>query len=287
MTDSNARSPVKTAMTPAVPRTSLLRNRLFDSRPLVVHNHGRRTPQSNPWFQSWVHAVEALPRQGWGHPEIVVFGWSNEPHTGPLERTCRHMGIGCEIIGREHSSWSNRYKITTALEAMARCDRRWVLFADACDVAIFGDLAGLIPLPENCVLLFNAENNHYPHDAGTAAFEESISPPPFQYLNAGVCLGDRERSLQLFRTALEICGDSDDWGADQRALKQLYQRVHPAIQVDSRCRVFQSIRGINPYDILNPPPAPESALQEGAGAGGDAGPAWVAARGLGSAEEKS
>jgi hypothetical protein len=125
-----------------------------------------------------------------------------------------------------------------------------VFFADGCDVLLVDGIGALLPLPPKCQLRFMAEDNHYPGDVPTRSFEESVSPAPFQYLNAGVCFGRRQESLELFVAALEICGENDDWACDQRALKILYRERYPAIQVDSRCQIFQSLRGIDPFFIL-------------------------------------
>lgn len=163
---------------------SLLRNTLFGTRPIIVHNHGRRHPNSAAWFQRLLDRLLAIETAPILHPDVDVFAWSNESRTGVFERCCRHLGIGCTIIGREHVTWANRLKLTTAIDALQRSSKPYVLFADACDVGVFRDIRALLPLPRGCRLLFNAENNHYPDDIPTDEFERSVASSPFQYLNA-------------------------------------------------------------------------------------------------------
>ena len=228
----------------------LLRNRRFGTNPIVVHNHGQRHPNSDLWFKKTLRIVLEGPPRSDRHSDIAVFAWSNETTTGPFEQSCRHLGIDCQVIGREHATWSNRHKLTTAIEALRRCRESFALFADACDVLLVDGLEHLLPLPKEAQMLFMAENSHYPNDVPTRSFEESVSEAPFRYLNAGVCFGRRDRSLEHFEAALTLCGSNDDWSCDQRALKMLYRERYPEIQLDSRCRVFQSLRGLDPFFIL-------------------------------------
>src|SRR5437899_854752 len=93
-------------------------NRLFGTRPIVVH-----CPGALP--EEWSHlaaAVLAEPARRADCRDLTILTWNaahaGEKSAGILERSLGRLGVSPVVLGRHVSPWSNRFKLGLTAEAL-------------------------------------------------------------------------------------------------------------------------------------------------------------------------
>jgi hypothetical protein len=232
----------------------MIRNILFNTTPTVVHDNGYSSDAVQAFFEGL--CIEALPRLKSSQSpvrDITFLTWRNYPVAGSFEQSLSSLGYSCTVLGQEIKRWSHIAKIELNRTALAKVDTEYVMACDAHDVIMLDDPSVVLdhfksmPL---CEMLFNAEKNHWPRGLPTKAFEESVAEKPFCYLNAGVWIARTAFAKALAEEAAVTMpppGWDGGWD-DQGVYKLLYQKHYPAIRIDDRCRVFQTLRDDSSVD---------------------------------------
>ncbi|MGE0551878.1 MAG: glycosyltransferase domain-containing protein [Gemmatimonadales bacterium] len=235
------------------PHTPLIRNRRHGTTPGLVHAPGRAG--ESPWWPRIEERVLSAshryrPRDGL---EIVTWN-SGRPNSilsvrghrlGTLEASLDRFGIPYTVLGGSVGDrWTNRMKLELTLDHLRRSAAELILGADSADVLLVDDPGRIVDAfaGQPARVLFNAEKNPWPRQlADVASFERQVAPAPFRHLNSGLWIGYREALIEAFGHALAAAGSSEVPGSDQACWKQVYRERYPAIQVDARCRCFQTL----------------------------------------------
>ena len=226
---------------------SFFRNRTFDSAPLVLHGQG--PDFVHPFWSEIVAAFFAEPRQHLGAiDDLTIITWNNGARAdlGLLERSLDHLGVPYRVLGAEIASWrSSRDKPRLTAEALAEITTPFVLGVDSRDAILVGDPRDLPRrLPAGCDLLFNAERVHFPFVPALKVFEDQCTAAkasPYRYLNGGAWLGRLAFCRRFFAEACDTPPLAEHPSSEQGILKQLLPRHHPRVQLDTRCRLFQTL----------------------------------------------
>jgi hypothetical protein len=226
----------------------MLENLRFDTHPLVVHAPG--PPVFNPYWEPLCERFFATPRRHLGARErLTVLTW-NDGSNGPgiLERSLEHLGVPCVVAGRGVRGWMNSvHKPLAARQALASIETEFVLGVDSADAILLGDPALLVDRFERSFgadLVFAAEKNNSPNAARFRSFEESLpgaASTPFRFLNGGTWLGRTAACRAFFDEAVRTPPAPEDPSSEQGILKELLRTWHPAVALDHRCELFQTL----------------------------------------------
>ena len=245
----------------------LVVNRLFDTRPALVHAAGP-LKLSPLWgaIEKGLFAADP-PRCPQARDDYTFFTWNSgarrshdkAKRLGTAERSLRWLGVPHEVLGEGRNPWTNILKIETLQSALHGVTTPYVIACDSADVLVLRD-------PGECVDLFEqldadvlsiGDSSFWPPELVDLKLQEELVPgargTPFPYLNAGALIGRTASCRDLFDQAAELAarqvgiprapgtsgaGTSDD---DQSIMKRLYLAHHPSVQVDFRCQIFQPL----------------------------------------------
>ena len=249
-------------------------NYKLKTHPLILHAPGGvdRT------MRNWNYA-----RRGWANqknvgtyrvPEnLAIITWNNSKATndksyhllgkasvvaacsktlGMFEASCRRLGFYCTVLGEDETHWTNRKKIDLTLKFLNTNTKPYVLGCDSSDVLLLGDPGEVLErfLQYKCDALYNAEVAFFPDEAGgkIRKFEESVGKKPFCYLNAGVWIAKHEACKKIHEMCLKLPHEASTlypW-SEQLSVHHVYHHFYPQMQIDWRCKVFQTIDKIPP-----------------------------------------
>jgi hypothetical protein len=235
----------------------VVHNRIYDTWPAAVHAPGKL--EQSPWWEPIRRRVFAAPTPKSSAATLAIVTWNSgaanplfvrSGHTlGWFERSVARWGLPCTVLGRElGAAWSNRMKLDLTLEFLTTTSADVVLGADSSDALLIADPAVLVDrfAQQPAGVLFNAEINPWPPETEEIArFEAQAAPAPFCHLNAGLWIGRRAALLEGFMAARR-------WAdritarprSDQICWKHAYRELHPLIQIDARCTLFQCLNQV-------------------------------------------
>jgi hypothetical protein len=242
------------------PEVSMMfRNIQYDTTPIVIHNNG---PYRRRFFYNLKSCLLSYPRRIKADDlDITIFTWNNKPKKTCFERSLDSLGLDYFVIGKKVVEWRNIIKIALNYEFLKRVNTTYVMAADSRDVLLLDDPRGVVERMEalpGCLMLFNAERNHYPSRCHTKAFEKRIFEQStkravsregryFRYLNSGAWVARTDFCRSLHEEALQVKPPfSRD---DQGVYKVLYKRHYPSIQIDHDCEVFQTLWMTKPEEF--------------------------------------
>jgi hypothetical protein len=251
-----------------------VRNRVFETRPILFHHPGR-TGRGNSnrieglielkrdlfatireggggWFRDRkeghrlpVPASAAVDEELGQWLTVVFVSNLAEPGSGP--RSLDHFGCPYRIIGRDIKRWSFQERLRAIDGFLPEIDTEYMLVADADDVFAVASLRTALERFEDefdCEMLINAAQNFWPpeldRDPSIRAFCDATPAPggpEHRYVNGGLWIGRTDFYREI--AAEVLLTPPVRPGSDQCVLYCLYQKHHPAIQVDHRCRIFQ------------------------------------------------
>jgi hypothetical protein len=242
---------------------SFLRNRLFDSRPVVVHGQGDAV--ANPMWPLILERCFAQPPRELGPVSgLTILTWNNgHPSLGVMERSLAHLGVPCLVLGAGLSDWINsRDKPRLTRDALLAIDTPYVMGVDSRDAVFVDAPACALERFERsfaCDLLFNAQKINWPQERRFRTFEESrpgARESEFRFLNGGAWIGRTAFCRGFFDEASRTPPLPDQPGSEQGILKQLFMNYHPAVQLDYQCRIFQTLEYVlTPMFDFGPEPA--------------------------------
>ncbi|HEX8137935.1 MAG TPA: hypothetical protein VF544_10125 [Pyrinomonadaceae bacterium] len=237
----------------------MIRNIECDTTPIVIHNNG---PYRRPFFYRLRRRVFSSRRKIRTRDlDLTIFTWNNKPRKGCFERSLDALGLDYFVTGKKVIEWRNIFKVALNHEFLKRVETTYVMAADSSDVLLLEDPRRVIEKMEarpGCLMLFNAERNHYPSRCHTKRFEEKVFAESttlevrsdrryFRYLNAGVWIARTDFCRSLHEEAVQVKPPfSRD---DQGIYKLLYKRHYPSIQIDHDCAVFQTLWMTKPEEF--------------------------------------
>lgn len=226
----------------------MLVNLIFDTRPIVVHAHGRHSykplwpPIRERFFASPARRIGALPN-------LTILTWNNGHQAmGLLEKSLDHLGVPYLVLGQGIENWINsRNKPPLTLEATRNITTKYVMGVDSRDAIFVDDPQLLVDRFEkdfDCELVFSADRINWPNCSSFREFEDALpgaQESEFKYLNSGAWIGKTDFCREFFAAAVETQPVKEAPEADQGILKQLLPAYHPKVQLDYRCALFQNI----------------------------------------------
>lgn len=229
-------------------------NTVTGTEPLLFHNNGRRhnPPQTAMFLRKCLDDVTS--RRACKRPDFsgALAAATFRNYDGAFNRqdvfevSAECFGLKVTALGEQFKGqkWSHWNKLTLMSEFLTITTEPLILFCDAPDVIMHQSPEILLRDFElfKAQAVFNAETNHYPKESDTKEFERSITGGAWCYLNAGIILGKRDFLTEIVEKALDRPYDKPN---DQTAFKRLYREYYPAIQIDSTCHMFQTLRDDN------------------------------------------
>jgi len=174
------------------------------------------------------------------------------------------------------------------------CNAEYVLFLDAIDVILTADPARMLRCFReefDCGVLFNASKDSFPGSAerqtavlgylqqpgcrnnphnvevvsesdigkcaSAEAFEVANYEGPFCHFNAGCYIGRRDDVVAMLREAKSLGPwfDTERYRSDdQGVLREVHRRNFPRCQIDSKCRIFQTLCNIELSELASERP---------------------------------
>lgn len=248
-------------------------NMRFGTMPAVVHANGRA--RLGRHWRDVRHLCFASPRpkpSGVPAPRVpasavTVLTWNTEPshgdfltlprHPGMLEASLDRIGACCVVLGRGRGPMaSTAEKLIYLLDALEEVHTPLVAGIDSYDAVALAPPheMGRRFLDEfDCGLLFGAEYSCWPrpfgHFASIAAFQRANAGSGVPYLQGGMWIGDLEVCREFFeaaaaapmRTVAEASLPTDLETWEQPRYVWNLPAFHPRVQIDHRCRIFQSL----------------------------------------------
>lgn len=226
----------------------MIRNLLFDSRPLVVHAQGSH--EVKPLWRPIRDAFFSRPSRQVPAPKDLTIITCNNGHEamGILERSLAHLGLSCMVRGQGIHPWLNsRHKPQVLAEALRDIQTTYTLYADSRDAILLDDPAVLVERFEKgfkADLVFGADRMSWPPAREFKKFEDAIPEvggSEFRYLNGGAWIGRTAFCRELFEEATRTPPLPEVPDSEQGILRKLFQRHHPRVQLDYRCELFMNI----------------------------------------------
>jgi len=227
--------------------TAFFRNTLFGTEPVVIHGQGDEI--IHPFWREVRESFFATPPRHIGaSKDYSIITWNSRAEPGLLERSLDHLGIPYIAKGRGIADWTNsRDKPRLTLEALGEIETPYVIGIDSFDAIVVDDPALLIPRFENdfdADLVFNGGKINWPNVADFKRFEDALpgaAESDFRYLNGGAWIGRLDSCREFFAEACRTAPHPLHTDSEQGILKQLLPRYVPRVQVDYRCRMFQTL----------------------------------------------
>jgi len=222
-------------------------NSKFRTDPIVLHGQGDDI--TKPFWGEVRDAFFATPRREIGAAaNLTIITWNSRDEPGLLERSLDHIGVPCVVMGRGIGDWTNsRDKPRLTVEALEAIDTPYVAGIDAFDAIVVDNPSKLLTRFEehfDTDLVFNGGKVNWPNVAAFRKYEESLpgaSESEFRYLNGGAWIGRTDFCRAFFAEACETEPHPLHPESEQGLLKQMLPRHVPHVQIDYRCRMFQTM----------------------------------------------
>jgi len=222
-------------------------NTTFDTDPVIVHGQG--DDLTKPFFAEVRDAFFATPACTLGpRPDLTILTWNSRETPGLLERSLDHLGIPYIVKGRGIADWINsRDKPRLTVDALTEIDTPYVMGIDSFDAFVTGDPLRLIADFEmhfDADLVFNGGKVNWPNVTEFKRFEDALpgaQESEFRYLNGGAWIGRLDFCRRFFAEACATAPAALHPESEQGILKQLLPRHIPRVQIDYRCRMFQTL----------------------------------------------
>jgi hypothetical protein len=220
----------------------------FRTHPAVVHAQGYQ-PYKPHWapirdaYYATPASRETLP------PDLTIVTCNNgHPAMGCFERSLRHMGLECGVLGHGVSPWINsRDKPDLIARAARRCVTGFILYADSRDALLIQPpqlLLGRFKACFNCDLLFGADRLSYPPNPTWKSFEDNLAGAAhsdFKYLNAGTWIGRTQFVAEFFEKASRWKPFSSAPESEQGIIRDLLPWAGSRVAIDYRCDIFLNV----------------------------------------------
>jgi hypothetical protein len=160
-----------------------------------------------------------------------------------LEKTLKFFKVPYVMKGRGTKNWRNTMKAGLLADYLPEINTKYTMGIDSHDVCLVKEANGIIDVFESdfdCDMLFNGELVSYPKNNQLAKFEENCyqKESPFCYLNSGVWIAKTKFLKEVINDILVL--KSSRPRSDQEIYRKLHHKYYPQIQVDSKCKLFQT-----------------------------------------------
>lgn len=230
------------------------RNRFTNTAPCILHaNAYAKTPAWRDIVEKWrTTATEPADET----KDLSVFTWNTDEKKSLLEESFDRFGITYYKLGQGVRQWC-RHQIFLTEPFLRMIETPYAMASDAYD-------AILIEPPRRALdifkfkyggkgILYSAETNYWPEEAGTKEYEENRHGGRFRYLNSGGFIGETEALREFFAAMLEEAKDlSKGFGNDEQgiahrtAAKPEFRNV---VRLDHDCAIFQPLFGMLPGEL--------------------------------------
>lgn len=165
-----------------------------------------------------------------------------------LKKQCDKNGV--EIINPaiNESDWNNTKKIGYILEALDTIDTSYCLILDGRDVQICNNLDDSFIEKFKALgypIIYNGTPNAYPNVVVESIQETICIKGKQKYLNAGVCIGEREALKDFYAKAAQINVENPNNHSEQLIIRKTRKKYPTLAGWDSDNRIF---RIIHTYD---------------------------------------
>ena len=224
-----------------------LRNTLFDSYPFIFHMNGSylKNPQGRRLRTSLFNLMDSNKYEGEGGIRDTTYFICSSygEREVSLEKTLKFFKVPYVMKGRGTQNWRNTMKAGLLADYLPEINTKYTMGIDSHDVCLLKEANGIIDVFESdfdCDMLFNGELVSYPTNNELASFEEGCyqKESPFCYLNSGVWIAKTKFLKEVIKDILTF--KSSRPRSDQEIYRKLHQKYYPQIQVDSKCKLFQT-----------------------------------------------
>lgn len=165
-----------------------------------------------------------------------------------LAKQCARNQLPLYNTALEETRWDNTVKIRHILQCLNQIETEYALILDGRDTLIVNDLTDAFMeqyLSFEAPIIYNATPAPYP-DTVIESLRELLSiRGRHKYLNAGVCIGDKESLISFYTKAETIRQTRSDNHSEQLIIR-LARKQNPNLAgIDSENRLF---RIIHQYD---------------------------------------
>lgn len=219
--------------------------REFDTRPCIVHAHGKHAYQY--WWEPIKTGFFSTQSSHFSKPdELTIITCNNgHPAMGMFERSLEHLGLPYSVFGHGVEPWINsQQKPVILASALKTIETPYVLYADSRDALLIGDPARALASFKSqfeCDMLFGSDRINWPPERNFARFEEALAEQAkseFRYLNGGLWIGKTDYCAEFFTLAAATKPIESAAESEQGILKQLFPIHHPQILLDYHCEIF-------------------------------------------------
>lgn len=245
--------------------TSLIQTNL---KPIIYHNPGRsvksficrktglwRVNQGELYLKKIQERLFAdkSKKGAFRRPaELAIVTASNYARPTIAELSLKHIGItDYSVVGKNILNWENRLKIDLILDFARKAKEEYILFMDGSDAVINDNpdliLEWFLSVP-NAEIIFNGDKVNWPELTEAAAFESAAYGGQYPHLNSGVFIGKTKTIIRFFEEC-KTMADQKKYVDDQDVIRRRQRDWHPAVQVDSDCRIFLNLFWPDPEEM--------------------------------------
>ncbi len=228
----------------------LLTNHLFGTTPIILHFPGESGRSTCLWSMRKSILRNLQPPKSPLRTDLEVVTVADS--TSQILFDVMHsLDLPLTVLDASGRPWDYLLKPILLLEYLSRTTSRYILFLDAADVIVLGDINIIVDYLEslNAQCLFNATIHVATFNAEDASCEMSRhQPPPFQHLNSGVFIAKvdflkyfLEQVFSIYESAKRDGQVSADAG-EQTWFRKIHNQLYPASQLDNRCEMFQVVK---------------------------------------------
>lgn len=234
----------------------MARNRYTNTMPCILHANGcAKTPLWRVILDEFSRSSVAPAHDRQFEKELTIGTWNTGTEKSPFEQSLDKMMLSYFVMGRGVKKWI-RHQIFLTQQFLHKVETPYFMANDAFDAIMIESPARALDIFKNRYdgkgILYTAELNYWPEEAGTREHEES-KPHRYRYLNSGGFIGETCALRDFFDSMLEDARDiskgfaNDEQGiAHRHAAKPEFAEV---VKLDHECRIFQPLFGVTPGEV--------------------------------------
>lgn len=235
----------------------MIKNKTFGTKPVLAHGPGRI--EHIPLWDAMVAANRCCLPLAFGVPRdltVIVFNngsihGHNGKSPGLLESTLDRLEAAYTVLGAEVKDWKNKIKIDLAVREVEKVGTTHVLFCDSSDVFVLRDMSGIVDAFEAIGhdALFNTEKMCSPTTTPRHVVDFENRTGRGTYLNAGLWMARTEFAKKILSICHAASRSESETSCEQLHYKNCYFELHPRMNIDHGCVLFQGLNRCGPEEI--------------------------------------